>query len=83
VRSFNGGHGQHAARGPDRVHHAAGQLTQAAVHVVEPAATVSPAAPDEHSQQSEGYSASGKLLLKSLTWPQLEGWCAANGMPHT
>jgi 23S rRNA (adenine2503-C2)-methyltransferase len=38
-----------------------------------------PAAFDEHSQQSEGYSASGQLLLKSLTWPQLEGWCAANG----
>jgi hypothetical protein len=82
MRSFNGGHGHHPAPGPDRVHHAAGQLPQAAVHVAEPAATTPPAAFDEHSQQAEGYSASGQLLLKSLTWPQLEGWCAANGARH-
>ena len=82
MRSFSGRHGYQAAPGSDGIHVAAGQLMQAAVHVAEPAATMSPAAFDEHSQQSESYSASGQLLLKSLTWSQLEGWCAANGARH-
>lgn len=79
MSSVNGRSGRHAAPGPHMFHRAAGQLTQAAVHVAEPALAESPTAVGGRSQQLEGFNAAGQLLLKSLTRPQLEGWCAANG----
>jgi hypothetical protein len=79
MSSANGRSGRHAAPGPHMVHRAAGQMTQAAVHVAEPELAESPTAVGGRSQQFEGFNSAGQLLLKSLTWPQLEGWCAANG----
>lgn len=36
-------------------------------------------AADQCGDNAAAFNAAGQLLLKSLTWPELERWCAANG----
>lgn len=71
-------HGRQAARAPHSIHHAAAQLSRPAPHAAKPEAAAATHAL-VGSEQSEAHTSAGHLLLKSLTWPQLERWCAANG----
>lgn len=70
----------HAAPAGHRVQQTARQPPQA-VPVAQPHAPVSAVGASDCSERLGALNFEGQLLLKSLTWPQLERWCAANGAP--